>query len=167
MTTRIAAFALSLLGAVGAWAGQAPELSGAVAYTEVLRFDYDQDRVTSRVQFWLEFRGRTEAATAGAVADQAPEGQIFYYLADLDKKVSVPRWHMGFSMMEEPPPSGPYPMKNLSIEGNKASFEAFGMKWTVIDGGEGHTADRVTVDDGFRVKEMKMYGGDLRVGPPK
>ena len=167
MRIRIGAFALSLLAAVGASADQVPELGGAVAYTEVLRFDYDQDRATSRVQFWLEFRGKAEAGKPGDADYRAPEGQIFYYLVDLDKKVNVPRWHMGFSMMEEPPPSGPYPMKNLTIEGSTARFEAFGMKWTVVDGGEGHASDRVTVDDGFRVKEMKTYGGDLQVGPPK
>jgi hypothetical protein len=71
---------------------------------------------------------------------------------------------MGFTMMEGPPPSGPYPMTNLVIDGNTARFEAFDMKWTVVDGGEGYTQDRVTVDDGFKPRDMKMHDGDLRVG---
>ena len=44
---------------------------------------------------------------------------------------------MGFSMMEGPPPSGPYPMTDIQIRENMAMFTAFGMRWTVIDGGEG------------------------------
>jgi hypothetical protein len=70
---------------------------------------------------------------------------------------------MGFSMMEGPPPSGPYPMNNIDIRGNTATFTAFGMKWTIIDGGEGYAKDTVKIDDGFSVKDMKMYGGDLSI----
>jgi hypothetical protein len=55
-------------------------------------------------------------------------------------------------------------MTNLVIDGNTARFEAFDMKWTVVDGGEGYTQDRVTVDDGFKARDMKMYDGDIRVG---
>lgn len=165
MWTMRIALVSGILALAGSASAQPSALSGAVAYTEVLRFDYDQDGETSRVQFWLEFKGRPAAGNPGEEGYQGEEGAIFYYLADLDRKIQVPKWHMGFSMMEEPPPSGPYPMKNVSIEGRTARFEAFGMKWVVFDGGEGHEADRVTVDDGFRSKTMKTYGGDLRVGP--
>lgn len=163
-TMRVALVSGILALAPGASA-QPSALSGAVAYTEVLRFDYDQDGETSRVQFWLEFRGQPVVGTPGEEGYRGGERAIYYYLVDLDREIQVPKWHMGFSMMEEPPPSGPYPMNNLSIEANTARFEAFGMKWVIVDGGAGYEADRVTVDDGFRTKTMKLYGGDLRVGP--
>ena len=37
------------------------------------------------------------------------------------------------------------------------------MSWTVIDGGKGYAEDTVTIDDGFKSRKMKMYGGDLSV----
>lgn len=150
------------LTAPGAASAAPPSLSGAVAYTEVLRFDYDQDGEQSQVQFWLEFKGRPTAAGPGD-ADLPAGGEIRYYLVDLDKKINIPKWHAGFPMMAEPPPSGPYPMRGLVIDGAAARFEAFGRKWTVVDGGEGFAQDWVTVDDGFKPKVMRLYGGDLRV----
>jgi hypothetical protein len=56
------------LAAPAAAAAAPPSLSGAVAYTEVLRFDYDQDGVQSQVQFWLEFKGRP--TTAGRLGEE-------------------------------------------------------------------------------------------------
>jgi hypothetical protein len=140
-------------------------ISGAVAYTEVIRFDYTKDGVRNRVQFWLEFKGKSTVGKPGNPDYRPEEGTIYYYLYDVDNKKRVANWLMGFSMMEGPPPSGPYPVSNLVIEGNTASFEAFNMKWTLVDGGEGYAKDRVTVDDGFRPRDMKMYDGDLRIGP--
>jgi hypothetical protein len=142
------------------------EIRGAVAYTGIVRFDYNKDGTRNRVQFWLEFNGRPAAGKPGESGYQVEEGAIYYYLYDVDKKQKVSNWLMGFNMMDGPPPSGPYPMTNIVIEGNTARFEAFNMKWTLVDGGEGYAKDRVTVDDGFQPREMKMYDGDLRVGPP-
>jgi hypothetical protein len=117
------------------------------------------------VQFWLEFKSRSAFGKPGDPDFKPAEGAIYYYLYDVDKKERVSNWLMGFSMMGGPPPSGPYPMTNIVIEGNTARFEAFNMKWTVVDGGEGHAKDRVTVDDGFKPRSMKTYDGDLRIGP--
>ncbi len=130
-----------------------------------MRFDYTKDGIRNRVQFWLEFKGRPAVGKPGD-PDYGPkkEPSVTIFTTSIRNRKSA-NWFMGFSMMEGPPPSGPYPMTNLVIEGNTARFEAFGMKWTVVDGGEGYAKDRVTVDDGFRPREMKMYDGDLRVGP--
>ena len=66
------------------------------------------------------------------------------------------------------PKDAPLPMTNISIEGNTARFEAFGMKWTIIDGGEGYEKDKIVVDDGYKTLETKkLYGGDIRIGPAK
>jgi hypothetical protein len=157
---------LLILGTASfAFAEQPAGISGAVAYTEVVRFDHTKDGVKNRVQFWLEFKGRPAVGKPGDPDYQSEEGAIWYYLYDVENKKKVSNWLMGFSMMEGPPPSGPYPMTQIVIEGNTARFEAFNMKWTVVDGGEGHAKDRVTVDDGFKPREMKTYDGDLRIGP--
>ena len=140
-------------------------ISGAVAYTEVIRFDYTKEGIRNRVQFWLEFKGRPAVGKPGNPDYRPEEGTISYYLYDVDKKQKVSTWLMGFSLMDSPPPSGPYPMTNIVIDGNTARFEAFGMQWTVVDEGEGFAKDRVMVDDGFRPRNMKMYDGDLQVEP--
>lgn len=147
----------SLLGA------ELPKLTGAVAYTETLQFDYTKDGFRNRVQFWLEFKGSPALGKPGGAGYQAESGAIYYYLVDVDNKKQVDNWLMGFSMMEGPPPSGPYPMTDIQIRGNMAMFSAFGMKWTVIDGGEGYAKDTVKIDDGFRIKEMKLHGGDFKI----
>jgi len=144
-------------------AAQLPELSGAVAYTEMFQFDYTKDGTRNRVQFWLEFKGSPALGKPGEAAYKPESGAIYYYLVDMDNKKQVDNWLMGFSMMEGPPPSGPYPMNNIDIRGNTATFTAFGMKWTVVDGGEGYAKDTVRIDDGFKSRKMKMYGGDLSV----
>jgi predicted CXXCH cytochrome family protein len=155
---------LLILGGVSLVTAEPPAgISGAVAYTEIVRFDYTKDGVRNRVQFWLEFKGRSAVGNPGDSGYQPEEGAIWYYLYDVDKKQRVANWLMGFNMMEGPPPSGPYPMTNIVVEGETGRFEAFGMRWTVVDGGEGHTKDRVTVDDGFRPRQMRTYDGDLRI----
>ena len=60
-----------------------------------------------------------------------------------------------------------HPATNIVVKGNTATFEAFRMKWTVVDGGPGFDKDSVTVDDGFRAKPLKLYAGDLTIGPVK
>ncbi len=165
MRMLVGGFLCLLLLSSDAVAAERSEITGAVAYTEIVRFDYTKDGTRNRVQFWLEFKGRPAVGKPGEPGYQPEEGTIYYYLYDVDNNKKVANWLMGFNMMEGPPPSGPYPMTNLVIEGNTARFEAFDMKWTIVDGGEGYAKDRVTVDDGFRPRDMKMYDGDLRIGP--
>lgn len=156
--------ALVSLGLYGpALAEERGEISGAVAYTDILRFDYSQDGNRDRVQFWIEFTGQVAQKNLDAEDHLPAAGGISYYLLDVDKKERVTNWLMGFSMMTEPPPSGPYPITNLVIQGNRATFEAFNRKWEVFDGGSGFERDTVLVDDGFKPKPMKMYDGDIRV----
>lgn len=144
-------------------AAQLNEISGAVAYTEKVLFDYTKDGVRNHVQFWLEFKGSPALGDRKDAGYKPESGAIHYYLVDMDNKKKVDNWLMGFSMMEGPPPSGPYPMNNIDISGNRATFTAFGMTWTVLDGGEGYTKDTVTINDGFSTRQMKLHGGDLRI----
>ena len=144
-------------------ADQQPEITGAVAYTEIMKFDYTKDGILNQVQFWLKFKGSSAIGEPGEAGYIPESGAIYYYLVDVELKKQVDNWLMGFSMMEGPPPSGPYPIKKIDIKGNQAHFEAFGMKWTIIDGGADYTKDTVTIDDGFRVRDMKLYSGDLKI----
>jgi len=147
-------------------ADQQPEITGAVAYTEIMKFDYTKDGTRDQVQFWLKFKGTPALGEPGEAGYIPESGAIYYYLVDVDLKKQVDNWLMGFSMMEGPPPSGPYPMQKIDIKGNQAFFEAFGMKWTITDGGEDYTKDTVKVDDGFRIRKMKLYGGNLKIVNP-
>lgn len=155
-----------LLGA--AVLGQAPpaaplELSGAVAYTDFFRFDYTRDGVRNRVQFWLEMQGHTAVGQPGEPGHRPAEGFIRYYLQDADNGNKVANWREGLTMSGLPADQ-PFPMTNIDIQGNTARFEAFGMKWTVEDGGEGFQKDKVLIDDGFKEMVGKFYAGDLKVG---
>jgi hypothetical protein len=163
MKILIAALFCQLLFCSHLAAAQQTEINGAVAYTETMQFDYRKDGIRNRVQFWLEFKGSPTSGKPGEAGYQPESGSIYYYLVDIDNKKQVDNWLMGFNMMEGPPPSGPYPMTDIQIRGNMAMFAAFGMKWTVIDGGEGYAKDTVKIDDGFRIKEMKLHGGDFKI----
>jgi len=163
MKVFLAALICPLLFCSQLTAAQLTEITGAVAYTELIQFDYTKDGTRNRVQFWLELKGSPALGNPGEAGYKPESGSIYYYLVDVENKKQVDNWLMGFSMMEGPPPSGPYPMNNINIRGNTATFTAFGMAWTVIDGGEGYSKDTVTIDDGFSTRDMKMHGGDLRI----
>jgi hypothetical protein len=143
------------------------EITGAVAYTDVLRYDYTGDGKRNRVQLWMEFNGRPAIGAPGDPGYQPESGSIRYYLQDADSGTKVMKWRKGLDMAGAPK-DAPLPMTNISIEGNTARFEAFGMKWTIIDGGEGYEKDKIVVDDGYKTLETKkLYGGDIRIGPAK
>lgn len=146
-------------------AAEQMEISGAVAYTEVLRYDYDDDGKRNPVQFWLEFHGRQTAGKPGEPGFQPEAGSIRYYLQDAESGTRVMQWRSGIDM-EGVPKDAPLPMTNIRIDGNTARFEAFGMNWTVTDGGEGYEHDRIVVDDGYKILETKkLYGGNIDIGP--
>ena len=49
-----------------------------------------------------------------------------------------------------------------------AEFEAFGVRWTITDDGDGYPNDKIYVNDGFRtVGPTKLYAGNLWIGPPQ
>jgi hypothetical protein len=125
-----------------------------------MRFDYDRTGEVNNVQFWAEVNGRPAIGEPGDPGYQPEEGLVTVYLLDVDSGEKVQSW-LEFSMAIAP--RNPAAMSNISIEGNTARFEANGLKWTIVDGGEGYEHDRVIVDDGVRQREPRLYGGDLRV----
>ena len=159
--TLVCCFALSGVTS----AAERLEIAGAVAYTDILRYDYTGDGKRNNVQFWLEFSGRAASGAPGEARTQPAEGTIRYFLRDADDGTKVFKWRQGLDMAGAPK-DVPLPMTDLTIEGNTARFEAFGMKWTISDGGEGHARDKIVVDDGYKALETKkLYGGDIRIGP--
>lgn len=156
----------SLAFAASTAASQSLEVSGAFAVTEAVRFDYDRDGERNRVQFWLEVTGRPAVGVPGDAGYRPEEGRLRYYMFDLDRQTKVFEWSIPLDM-GGPPPDKVYPMENIRIDGATASFEAFSMKWTLVDGGEGIAHDTVTIDDGFRTRSKTFYAGDLRVGPAR
>lgn len=142
-------------------------VKGAVAYSDVLRYDYTGDGKRNRVRFWLEFDGHSAKGTPGQPGYAPAAGSIRYFLRDDDDGTKVVKWRRGLDM-EGVPRDVPVPMADLRFDGKTARFDAFGMQWTVVDGGEGYASDRIVVNDGFRQTDaMKLYAGDVWVGPAK
>jgi len=159
---------LVLLNPLGAGA-QAPrlELSGAVSYTTVYRFDYNKDGNRNPVRFFIELKAVPAVGAEGQPGHRPEAGWVHYYVFDEEKKTRVEKWLEGFAMLNHDAVAAHHPATNIVISGNTATFEAFRMKWTVVDGGPGFASDTVTVDDGFRKKTMKLYAGDLVIAPAK
>lgn len=167
MKTSFRAFIVLFSLLTAASATERMEITGAVAYTDVLRYDYTGDGKRDRVQFWMEFSGHPAIGAPGDPGYQPESGSIRYYLQDADTGTKVMKWRQGLDMAGAPK-DAPLPMTNIRIEGKTAYFESFGMKWTVTDGGEGYEKDKIVVDDGYKTLETKkLYGGDVRIGPAK
>jgi hypothetical protein len=140
---------------------------GAVAYTDVLRYDYNGDGKRERVRFWREFDGHSAVGKPGEPGYKPGAGTVRYFLKDADDGTKVVKWRHGLNM-EGAPRDTPFPMSDIEFDGKTVRFEAFGMRWTVVDGGDGYEHDKVIVNDGFRTSEVKkLYAGGVWVGPAK
>lgn len=146
---------------------QTTVVKGAVAYTEVLRYDYTGDGKRNRVRFWLEFDGHSAIGKEGEPGYEPAAGTMRYFLRDEDDGTKVVKWRQGLDMVGAPR-DAPVPMTDIRFDGKTVEFEAFGVRWTIVDGGEGYASDKIIVNDGFRTSEVKkLYAGDLWVGPAK
>lgn len=140
-------------------------VKGAVAYSDVLRYDYTGDGKKNRVRFWLEFDGHSAIGKPGEPDYNPAAGSVRYSLRDDDDGTKVVKWRRGLDM-EGAPKDTPFPMSEIVFDGKTVRFDAFGMRWTVVDGGEGFQHDKIVVDDGFRKTEaIKLYAGNVWVGP--
>ena len=153
--------------AVPAAAADEMVVTGAVAYTDVMRYDYNGDGKREPIRFWMEFDGRSATGMPGQPGYQPAAGTMRYFLRDADNDTKVLKWRGGLDMAGAPRDT-PVPMTDLRFDGKTVQFEAFGMQWTIVDGGEGYAKDRIVVHDGFRRAEVtKLYAGDIWVGPAK
>ncbi len=142
-----------------AFAASPAELKGAVAYTEVMNFDYDKDGIVDKVQFWAEFHGRPATGEPDTPSYQPEAGEILFFLYDLERRKKILDW-LQFSMAALPP-NKPFPMTKIFINNNTAHFEVNGMQYTVKDGGKGYAHDRATANDGLRERQIRLYDGDI------
>jgi hypothetical protein len=157
-----------VLSAAGPAAQTPPlTLSGAVSYTTVYRFDYNKDGHRNPVRFFIEIQAVPAAGAEGQPGYRPESGWVHYYVFDEEKRQRVEKWLEGFAMLNHDAVAAHHPATNIVIAGRTATFDAFGMKWTVEDGGPGFASDTVTVDDGFRKRTMKLYAGDLTIAPAK
>ncbi len=142
-------------------------IRGAVAYSDAVLYDYTGDGKKSRVRFWLEFDGHSAIGKPGEPGYKPAGGTMRYLLKDDADGTKVVKWRGGLDMQGTPKDT-PFPMTDIEFDGKTARFEAFGVRWTVVDGGDGYQHDKIVVNDGFRTTEpLKLYAGNLWVGPAK
>ena len=55
-------------------------IRGAVAYSDVLRYDYTGDGKKNRIRFWLEFNGHSAVGKPGEPGYQPAAGTVRYLL---------------------------------------------------------------------------------------
>jgi len=149
---------------------QAPGVAvvkGEVAYTDILRYDYTGDGKRNRIRFWMAFDGHSAKGTPGTPGYQPASGSMRYFLRDEDNGTKVMKWRQGLDM-QGAPKDVPVPMTDIAFDGKTVTFEAYGMRWTISDGGGDYRGDRITVNDGFRsARATKLYAGNVWVGPAK
>lgn len=142
-----------------------PSVSGELAFSDAIVFDYDRDGVQERVQFWIEFEARPAPGEPGP---EVAGGSLTYYVFDLESEQRVDDWLLGFNMTMGggfPRAGESFPLTNVSIEGKKARFDLRGTSFTIIDRGDSWEDDSIEVRDHNGVREARFFGGDVRVVP--
>jgi len=142
-----------------------PSVSGELAFSNTLVFDYDRDGKQERVQFWIEFEARP---APGEPSPEVASGSLTYYVFDLESEQRVDDWLLGFNMTMGggfPRAGESYPLTNVRIEGKKAQFDLAGTSFTIIDRGDSWKDDTIEVRDHNGLREGRFYGGDVRVIP--
>lgn len=161
----LAAGTVGILAQDGSSPVPGPSVSGELAFSDTLVFDYDRDGEQERVQFWIEFEARP---APGEPSPEVAGGSLTYYVFDLESERRVDDWLLGFNMTMGggfPRAGESYPLTNVRIEGKKAQFDLAGTSFTIIDRGESWKDDSIEVRDHNGVREARFYGGDVRVIP--
>jgi hypothetical protein len=142
-----------------------PSVSGELAFSDAIVFDYDRDGAQERVQFWIEFEARP---APGEPSPEVAGGSLTYFVFDLDSEQRVDDWLLGFNMTMGggfPRAGESYPLTNVRIEGKKAQFDLAGTSFTIIDRGDSWEDDSIEVRDHNGTRSARFYGGDVRVVP--
>jgi hypothetical protein len=141
-------------------------VSGELAFSETMVFDYDRDGTPDRVQFWIEIEGRPALGTPGSPDARPEAGSVRYFVLDVERGRRIDDWLIGFNMDGGFPAAGePYPITHIRITGREARFDLRGATWTILDGGDSWEEDSIEVRTGERVRPGRFYGGDVRVVP--
>lgn len=170
-------FALGMVGALAAVQQPAapaaaptaavtgPSVSGELAFSEAIVFDYDRDKKQDRVQFWIAFEARP---APGEPNPKVEGGSLKYFVYDLRRKARIDNWMLGFTMTMGggfPRAGEAYPITNVRVAGRTATFEFSGATWTITDGGPSWKADTIDIRDYRGTRRARFYGGDVRVVP--
>lgn len=142
-----------------------PSVSGELAFTETIVFDYDRDGTQNRVQFWIDFEARP---APGTPSREVESGSLTYYVLDLESGQRVDDWMLGFNMTMGggfPRAGESYPLTNVRITGKEAQFDLAGTSFTIVDGGDSFKEDTIEVSDHSGTRTGRFYGGDVRVVP--
>jgi hypothetical protein len=141
-----------------------PYLSGEVAFSEVLAFDYDRDGTPDKVQFWIAVEGRPAVGKEGELGARPESGSIRYFVYDVARGKKIKDWLMGFNM-GFPVADEPHPITKIAVDGRTASFELAGATWTITDAGDSWDKDKIELKDASGVRKGRFYGGDFQVVP--
>jgi hypothetical protein len=154
-----------LLAQDGTPSAAGPSVSGELAFSDAILFDYDRDGKQERVQFWIEFEARP---APGETSPEVESGSLTYYVFDLESGQRVDDWLLGFNMTmggDFPRASESYPLTNVRIDGKKAQFDLAGTSFTILDRGDSWEDDSIQVRDHNGQRDARFYGGDVRVVP--
>jgi hypothetical protein len=144
-------------------------VSGQLAFSDTIIFDYDRDGTPDRVQFWIELQALQAIGTEGDPGARAESGSVSYFVFDVERQQRIDNWLLGFNMSQGFPVAGqPYPVTDISIAGRTARFKLTGSSWTITDSGDSWDKDSIEIETGGRKRQGRFYGGDVTVtpGPP-
>lgn len=141
-----------------------PYLSGELAFSEILSFDYDRDGTRDKVQFWIVVEGQPAVGKDGEPGARPESGSIRYFVYDVERGKKIKDWLMGFNM-GFPVADEPHPITHITVSGRTATFELRGATWTITDAGDTWDKDTIELKDASGVKKGRFYGGDFRVVP--
>jgi len=171
----LGAILLTFATAVPAAAKEAPtsaaalppaSITGQLAFSDTIIFDYNRDGTPDRVQFWIELEGLQAIGTPGEPGARAESGSVRYFVFDVERQQRIDNWLLGFNMSEGFPVAGqPYPITDISITGRTAQFKLTGSSWTIADNGDTWDKDAIVIETGGRKRQGRFYGGDVTVTP--
>ncbi len=138
-------------------------LTGAVAYSDFLHFDYNKDGTMSKVQMWIFFDITAPVGNPGEPGYQPGSGTIRRCLRDADTGETVAGYTM-YKLVPGKPMGQSIPVEDISLSGRTMSFTVDqNLLYTVTDGGPGYEQDSVVVDNGVKKYTIPLYDGDLRI----
>jgi len=146
----------------GSSAGGRPHLTGEVAYSEPMLFDYNRDGQSKQVQFWLSLDIQPAWGKKGEPGYVDEKGTVRRYMKDLELGVPVIGYDQ-FMMIPDNPLGEEVAVRDIDISGNTATFTFGTFRVTVKDNGPGFAKDSIRVNDGMRDYPVSLFGGDLKI----
>ena len=139
-----------------------PQLTGEVAYSEPLIFDYDRDERPNKVQLWVSVDVKPAAGEKGEPGYRQEEGFLRRYMKDIEKGIPIIGYSQ-FMMLPDNPLGEAVEVSKITISGNTATFTSLKVHITVTDNGPGYTKDSIVINDGIREYPVSLFDGDLKI----